>query len=1137
MEVILPSHCSWRRRKTMQRPPAPFVVKLLLLCFLFFFYYLPSQIVWAQPMPSPDTLALLRFKQQITADPSRFVDNSWIETSLDTKGCPKNWYGVNCSDQGQVITVSLDNLSLEGELVSATLGSLFGLLNLSLANNSFKGTLPDDFVGLSKITTIDFSNNRFVGSIPGSLVNLPSLTNLSLAGNELNGTIPFTLGSAIQDLDLSRNQLEGPIPYTLTQLQKLVALNISGNNLEGSIPQAFPNLLQLQTLDLHGNQLSGSIDSALLALSKIWYVDLSSNNFTGRLPWQLPSTGLNEVQHVNLSHNQLSDTFSAVGVVFTSSLRVLDISYNQLYGELPTFQYASALLSLRLNDNSLSGSIPTTLYQTPSMLTELDLSANLLTGAVLAITSSFLTSINLSNNMLDGTLPASLGQCSSLDLSNNKFHGDVSVMQGWGQILQWLDLSQNQLTGPMADLTPFQQLIYLNFSQNQLSGSLPDPFGSSQVLSVLDLSYNQFGGKIPHSFFYSSLTSLSLSRNQFSGSIPISDNSTPSSVPASPLVSPSRLQVPSDTTQLSPLTLLDLSSNGLTGPIPGKLGSISTLQILNLSNNSLSGQIPSQLDGLSSLRDLDLSMNQLTGPIPPLLPSSLTQLNVSRNNLSGPIPKSLSRFPSTSFYPGNPLLTGLGNSPPRSPSRSDDSKSKVKAGLIGGITAGAVVVFLIGVFIYWYKYPKSKGSSPADDEFGASQRGFEQFKTPSGRLPPEFEGDLERGAAAALPVVAAGKSVNSRKGKSSPSKAGSPEPKVNDIVERDAAPTDNQRLPSVTEDVLSPEHPLVSKVSPEHPLEEKVHSPEQLVGDVFFLDKTLSFSAEDLSRAPAEVLGRSNHGTSYKATLDDDHVLVVKWLKVELAKSRKEFGIEAKKFGTIKHQNIISMKGFYWGPREHEKLILSEYVVGGSLADRLQEGTGPSLPPLTWPQRLKVAVDVSRGLLYLHTKHKWPHGNIKASNILLTEDPNFEALLSDFSLHRLMTPAGIENQVVNSGALGYCAPELSVGRKLKKPSLKSDVFSFGVILMELITGKSAGDIVSASTGIVDLPDWVKVVANEGHAIDCYDTALVGVDRDLEPPNGIEKVLALSLSCAAPQSSRPSMRVVHEGLAAININPD
>lgn len=112
----------------------------------------------------------------------------------------------------------------------------------------------------------------------------------------------------------------------------------------------------------------------------------------------------------------------------------------------------------------------------------------------------------------------------------------------------------------------------------------------------------------------------------------------------------------------------------------------------------------------------------------------------------------------------------------------------------------------------------------------------------------------------------------------------------------------------------------------------KVCSPEKLAGDLHLFDSTLKFSPEELSSAPAEPVGMSCHGTLYKAVLSSGHVLAVKLLKEGIAKGRKEFAREAKKLGSIRHPNLVSLQGFYWGPKEHEKLILSNYVDAPCLA-------------------------------------------------------------------------------------------------------------------------------------------------------------------------------------------------------------
>lgn len=194
------------------------------------------------------------------------------------------------------------------------------------------------------------------------------------------------------------------------------------------------------------------------------------------------------------------------------------------------------------------------------------------------------------------------------------------------------------------------------------------------------------------------------------------------------------------------------------------------------------------------------------------------------------------------------------------------------------------------------------------------------------------------------------------------------------------------------------------------------------------------------------------------------------------------------------------------------------------------ERTGRRHPILTWEQRLQVAVGVASGLAYLHNKHGVAHGNLKANNVFL-QGPQLTARVSDYSLHRLMTVAGTANQILNAGALGYRSPELAATRK-PKPSLVADVYALGVILLELLTGRGAGDIMSANSGAVDLPDWVRLVVKESRPVDCFDTALVGLHREQEPPKSMHEVLTIALSCMTPQASRPTVKCILDQLVAL-----
>lgn len=190
------------------------------------------------------------------------------------------------------------------------------------------------------------------------------------------------------------------------------------------------------------------------------------------------------------------------------------------------------------------------------------------------------------------------------------------------------------------------------------------------------------------------------------------------------------------------------------------------------------------------------------------------------------------------------------------------------------------------------------------------------------------------------------------------------------------------------------------------------------------------------------------------------------------------------------------------------------------------ETTPRRYSPLSFSQRLKVAADVARCLLYLHDRGL-PHGNLKPTNVLLA-DPNYNVRLTDYGLHRLMTPAGTAEQILNMGALGYRAPELATAAK-PAPSFKGDVYAFGVILMEVLTRRSAGDIISGQSGAVDLTDWVRLCDQEGRGMDCIDRDIASGE---EPSKEMDDLLAISLRCILPVNERPNIRQVLDDICSI-----
>lgn len=517
-------------------------------------------------------------------------------------------------------------------------------------------------------------------------------------------------------------------------------------------------------------------------------------------------------------------------------------------------------------------------------------------GPVGSITSANLKKLNLSSNKLSGSLPTEIGHCTIIDLSNNMLSGNVSRIQSWGNYVEVIELSSNSLTGSLPNETSqFLRLTSLKISKNSLVGALPPVLGTYPELQVIDLSLNQLNGVLLPSLFTSThLANLKLSGNNFSGSIPLQEIGNITSI-----------------------------------------GSVEDLSLvsLDLSNNSLSGHLP---PGISKFRDLvyvDLSNNNLEGSIPNDLPDKLKGFNVSFNNFSGAVPENLRRFPDSAFHPGNSLLIfyysqSSPNDIPQLNPREHRSRMKnsIRIALIAGLVGGTAVISLLCILIYYRTHWQEYSSSSIEN--GAKKGVAEGSSSISHRLGPNKNVDPS------LSSLAFDQDIFPSSQMGSADDAGN----TSSVVRK---PRDLGHPESVTigegsspMSLLSSSNPAPSKNQqlPGNPGVLQASSPEKLGGDLHLFDGPYLFTAEELSHAPAEVIGKSCHGTLYKATLDSGHILAVKWLREGIVKGRKEFAREVKKLGNIKHLNLVNLQGYYWGPKEHEKLIISNYFNAQPLA-------------------------------------------------------------------------------------------------------------------------------------------------------------------------------------------------------------
>ncbi|CAL5388867.1 unnamed protein product [Camellia sinensis] len=228
----------------------------------------------------------------------------------------------------------------------------------------------------------------------------------------------------------------------------------------------------------------------------------------------------------------------------------------------------------------------------------------------------------------------------------------------------------------------------------------------------------------------------------------------------------------------------------------------------------------------------------------------------------------------------------------------------------------------------------------------------------------------------------------------------------------------------------------------------------------------------------AEIMGKSAYGTVYKATLEDGNHVAAKRLREKVAKGRKEFEMEVAELGKIRHPNILALRAYYLGPKG-EKLLVFDYMPNGSVATFLHDG------------------------------------NLTSSNIVLDKQTNPK--ITDVGLSRLMTSAANTNVIATAGTLGYRAAELS---KPKNATTKSDIYRLGVIMLELLTGKSA----SEATDGVDLPSWVASIVKEDWTNEVFDVELM---RDASNSGDeLLKTLKLALHCVDPSpAARPEAQQV------------
>jgi Leucine-rich repeat (LRR) protein len=596
---------------------------------------------------------------------------------------------------------------------------------------------------------------------------------------------------------------------------------------------------------------------------------------------------------------------------------------------------------------------------------------------------------------------------------------DTSFLQHRGT----LDLSWNSLSGTIpAALAQCAVMVELLLTGNQFTGTIPPELSRLENLTAVDLSSNFLNGTIPPELGNSlTIQGLNFAYNKLTGGIP------------------------AELGNIASLALLNLTGNMLTGPLPATLGNLTGLSRLDLSNNDLSGDIPAALANLVSIVGLNLAKNKLTGTIAGLLSESTVwhqaqSLNLSFNSLSGLLPADLG------------ILTGLaildlrnnnfnGHIPDTISGLAQLNYFDISNNHLVGLFPAAICDLRELTFLNM-SYNQITGRVP---DYGSCVN----FTSSSFLANPNMCGEgLKRDC------PSAGKLHSRRRAFSTGAILGLTIGCAITFLgvfflfsrwrllkqEANAKTTDLERMKLTM--VMEAGACMVLPKSKE-PLSINV---------AMFERPLMRLTLADILQATnnfckTNIIGDGGFGTVYKATLSDGRIVAIKKLGASTTQGTREFLAEMETLGKVKHQNLVPLLGYCsFG---EEKLLVYEYMVNGSL-DLWLRNRADAVEVLDWAKRFKIATGSAKGLAFLH--HGFIphiiHRDIKASNVLL--DEGFEARVADFGLARLISAYETHVSTDIAGTFGYIPPEYG---QCGRSTTRGDVYSYGIILLELLTGK------------------------------------------------------------------------------------
>uniref|UniRef100_M4D314 non-specific serine/threonine protein kinase n=1 Tax=Brassica campestris TaxID=3711 RepID=M4D314_BRACM len=910
--------------------------------------------------------------------------------------------------------------------------------------------------------------------------------------------------SSVTSVDLSNANLAGPFPSVICRLPNLSHLSFSNNSITSDLPLDVGACKSLKTLDLSQCLFTGKIPHTLADLPSLTSLDLSGNNFSGDIPASFGK--FENLEALSLISNLLDGTIPPfLGNV--TSLKMLNLSYNPFApGRIPPeLGNLTNLQVLWLTECNLIGEIPDSLGRL-SKLVNLDLALNNLVGPIPRSLGGLASviQIELYNNSLTGAIPVELGNLKSLrllDASMNRLTGSIPD-ELCRLPLESLILYENDLEGELPESIALSPNLYdLRIFGNRLTGALPSDLGANSPLNRIDVSENEFSGELPAGLCAKgeleellvinnslsgvlpegmgdckSLTRVRLAYNRFTGRVPAGFWGLPH-VSLLELINNSFSGEISKTIGgASNLSMLVLTNNEFTGSLPEEIGSLDKLSELSASGNKLSGSLPDSLMSLVELGTLDLHGNRFTGELSPKIKSwkKLNELNLADNEFSGKIPDEIGSLSVLNYLD-----------------------------LSGNLFSGEIPVSLQGLKLNQLNLSNNRLTGDVPDSLAK-----EMYKN-SFLGNPGLCGDIEG--------LCGSEDQAKSKGFA-------------------------WLLRSIFVLAVIVFVAGLAWFYLKYMTFKKARAVERSKWTLMSFHK-LGFSEHEILESLDEenVVGAGASGKVYKVVLTNGETVAVKRIWTGSVKETEDntdpekgerpgsvqdeaFEAEVETLGKIRHKNIVKL--WCCCTTRDCKLLVYEYMPNGSLGDLLHSSKGGTLG---WETRFKIILDAAEGLSYLHHDcvPAIVHRDVKSNNILI--DGDYGAKVADFGVAKVvdLTGKAPKSMSVIAGSCGYIAPEYAYTLRVNE---KSDIYSFGVVILEIVTRKRPVD---PELGEKDLVRWV-----------CSTLDQNGVEHVIDPKldscykEEISKILNVGLLCTSPLPiNRPSMRRVVKMLQEIGGGDD